>query len=167
MAKRKKIEIDLVAIDKEIRNEIELEKEMIAPYKKRFNRQSYSEKLKDPRWQRKRLEVMNRDDFTCQLCQTKEKTLHVHHEQYKGDPWDVDIDKLRTLCEDCHAAVENVKGFKIRHILRHALHPEIILLFGIYDIDDSRAFLFWNIYTKEIVVGLNEETILELLKDAS
>lgn len=51
---------------------------------------NYSEKLKDPRWQKKRLEIMARDFFTCQMCQCKDNTLHVHHRHYIGgrEPWD-------------------------------------------------------------------------------
>mgnify|MGYP000949982809 CR=1 len=67
---------------------------------------NYSEKLKDPRWQKRRLEIMNRDDFTCRKCGDKTKTLNVHHLSYiKGrDPWDYRDDILVTLCEDCHKA---------------------------------------------------------------
>ena len=31
----------------------------------------YSEKLKDPRWQKKRLEILERDNFRCQYCGDK------------------------------------------------------------------------------------------------
>jgi len=62
----------------------------------------YSDKLKDPRWQRRRLEVLSRDDFQCQCCGDKEATLHVHHKQYHGNPWDAHMDSLETLCEVCH-----------------------------------------------------------------
>lgn len=64
---------------------------------------TYSDKLKDPRWQRKRLEILNRDDFKCFWCGDKDNTLHVHHEYYEGDPWDVDNDGLTTLCSECHS----------------------------------------------------------------
>lgn len=63
---------------------------------------TYSEKLKDPRWQKKRLEVLNRDNFMCTQCCDSRKTLHVHHLKYNGNPWDVEIKYLKTLCEDCH-----------------------------------------------------------------
>ena len=43
---------------------------------------TYSEKLKDPRWQKKRLEIMDRDNFICQLCGDSETTLNVHHKRY-------------------------------------------------------------------------------------
>lgn len=64
---------------------------------------SYSEQLKDPRWQRKRLEILQRDGFACRNCGDKEKELHVHHIVYiKGmAPWEYD-QSLLTLCTDCH-----------------------------------------------------------------
>lgn len=64
---------------------------------------TYAEKLKDPRWQKKRLKIMQRDKFECWYCGDKESTLHVHHEEYIGDnPWDTPNKHLLTLCEDCH-----------------------------------------------------------------
>jgi transposase len=64
--------------------------------------QAYFEKLKDPRWQKKRLEVFQRDKFRCMNCGSKEKTLHVNHLKYDGEPWDSPMEYLETLCEDCH-----------------------------------------------------------------
>ena len=65
---------------------------------------TYSEKLKDPRWQKKRLEVLSRDEWKCQECGEKERTLHVHHKTYVYGkaPWDYNSNNLLTLCEDCH-----------------------------------------------------------------
>lgn len=63
---------------------------------------TYSEKLKDPRWQRLRLEVMQRDEFKCRWCLDGSKTLNVHHLEYNGDPWDTPIEHLITICEECH-----------------------------------------------------------------
>lgn len=65
-------------------------------------KKKYSEKLKHPKWQRKRLEIMQRDGFKCKLCGDKESELHIHHEEYEGDPWDVDNKFLHTLCSECH-----------------------------------------------------------------
>lgn len=66
---------------------------------------TYSEKLKDPRWQKKRLEVMCRDEFTCRDCGDKDNTLHVHHCAYAGrEPWAIPMNALLTLCLDCHEA---------------------------------------------------------------
>lgn len=67
-------------------------------------RQSYGEKLQDPRWQKRRLEIFTRDKWTCQGCESTEKTLHVHHRFYlKGrEPWDHPDVALVTLCKGCH-----------------------------------------------------------------
>jgi 5-methylcytosine-specific restriction endonuclease McrA len=65
---------------------------------------TYWELLKDPRWQRKRLEVMERDGFACVYCDSAEKTLNVHHSYYErgNAPWEYPDSSLHTLCEDCH-----------------------------------------------------------------
>lgn len=67
---------------------------------------TYVEKLKNPLWQRKRLEILQRDNFRCTepSCFEDTKTLHVHHLDYiKGkEPWDYPNEYFTTLCEDCH-----------------------------------------------------------------
>ena len=74
------------------------------------NTKTYSDKLKHPKWQRKRLEILNRDNFKCTLCNDKETELHVHHEKYeKGEPWDINNKYLTTLCKHCHFIIEYFK----------------------------------------------------------
>lgn len=65
---------------------------------------TYGEMLRDPRWQRKRLEIFQRDGFQCQFCGDADSPLHVHHIHYlKGSaPWEYPEEFLVTLCEDCH-----------------------------------------------------------------
>lgn len=65
---------------------------------------TYREKLLDPRWQRLRLEVMQRDDFTCSKCFADKETLNVHHRHYVPghEPWEYSPDTLETLCVRCH-----------------------------------------------------------------
>lgn len=72
---------------------------------------TYSDKLKDPRWQKKRLEVLQRDNFTCQLCGDSETELHVHHHSYEQgcEPWDYELSNLTTYCKRCHIIVEDLK----------------------------------------------------------
>jgi hypothetical protein len=67
---------------------------------------TYFEKLKDPRWQKKRLEVLEHGNWACERCCDTESTLHVHHRQYfKGrEPWDYEVGQLAVLCEECHGA---------------------------------------------------------------
>ena len=65
---------------------------------------TYSEKLKDPRWQRKRLEIMERDRFSCSVCCEDKSMLSVHHRYYITGrmPWEYPDWALITLCESCH-----------------------------------------------------------------
>ena len=67
---------------------------------------TYKEKLLDPRWQKKRLEILNRDRFCCQICGDEENTLHIHHLVYKNVscPWEYKEEELVTLCATCHEA---------------------------------------------------------------
>lgn len=66
------------------------------------SKKTYAEKLKDPRWQKKRLEILSANDFKCQFCGDTETTLHVHHFVYSGEPWEAEDGDLTTICEDCH-----------------------------------------------------------------
>jgi hypothetical protein len=66
---------------------------------------------KDPRWQKKRLKIMERDEFSCVSCNTKDVTLNVHHRvPYRKDtkPWEYEDDELITLCEDCHKEISEI-----------------------------------------------------------
>ena len=73
---------------------------------------SYSDKLRDPRWQKKRLEILERDEWMCWNCGDTENTLVVHHKWYaKGcEPWDYEDDAFITLCDDCHAEEKEVRA---------------------------------------------------------
>ena len=64
----------------------------------------YADKLKDPRWQQKRLKIMERDEWECKMCCRKNDMLTVHHMLYKNatDPWDYEDHHLVTLCDHCH-----------------------------------------------------------------
>ena len=72
----------------------------------------YSQKLKDPRWQRKRLEIFNRDNFTCQRCGNSNDMLAVHHISYNKNPWESTNENLITLCSACHEEIHFVIGNK-------------------------------------------------------
>lgn len=73
---------------------------------------TYSEKLKNPKWQKKRLEILQRDEFKCQCCGDEEKNLQIHHLTYNNcDPWEYETRHLITLCEDCHEKEEFLKSF--------------------------------------------------------
>lgn len=64
---------------------------------------TYAEKLRDPRWQRRRLEIFQRDNWKCQLCSRTDLELHLHHlYRTTEDPWDEPDLHLLTVCQLCH-----------------------------------------------------------------
>lgn len=73
---------------------------------------AYAQKLLDPRWQRLRLEILNRDEWACQHCGNKEATLHVHHTYYefRNDPWEYPTESLVSYCEGCHSLAEQTRA---------------------------------------------------------
>ena len=122
---------------------------------------TYSEKLRDPRWQKKRLEVLSEDDFTCMQCKSKDIELHVHHIYYrKGrEPWEYNSDELSTLCKYCHLIVGyfdkkemivfNIKKTK-SHFIVNALHDK--------DIENRSGLYILSIHNNEIEVVYRSNT---------
>lgn len=95
---------------------------------------SYWELLRDPRWQRKRLEVMKRDGFCCRMCRDETKTLNVHHTYYERglSPWEYPDGSLYTLCEPCHKQSQERMAFLQRAIGRVPL-DRVNMLIGFAD----------------------------------
>jgi hypothetical protein len=81
-------------------------------------RSSYSELLRHPNWQRKRLEVMERAQFQCEACGDNSTTLNVHHSYYeKGAmPWDYPLDSLHCYCQPCHQENHDWASQISRHV---------------------------------------------------
>lgn len=68
---------------------------------------TYSEKLRDRRWQEISAKVKDRANWKCEDPDCKsppETNLQVHHVVYisKFEPWDYDESLLVALCKDCH-----------------------------------------------------------------
>jgi hypothetical protein len=74
----------------------------------------YRASFKDPRWQKRRLQILERDQWKCQKCGNTEEMLVVHHKWYgnardqeSGEfrwryPWEYEDQDLITLCDSCH-----------------------------------------------------------------
>ena len=66
---------------------------------------NFLEKYRDVRWQKLRLEILERDQWKCVICGSKDSHLNVHHpvyHPYAEGPWDYDHEQLITLCRRCH-----------------------------------------------------------------
>lgn len=64
----------------------------------------FSTQYRDPRWQKKRLEILQRRGFKCQHCKSETQQLHVHHCSYHNDSniWDYEAHEYLVLCDKCH-----------------------------------------------------------------
>lgn len=69
----------------------------------------YKEQLADARWLKKRNEILERDNYTCQKCGATSH-LNVHHLYYeKGRlAWEYPNEKLVTLCDGCHREAHSI-----------------------------------------------------------
>jgi 5-methylcytosine-specific restriction endonuclease McrA len=67
-------------------------------------KKTYTDKLKDPRWQKKRLKILERDGWKCTCCEEDKETLEIHHLVYHFGfaPWEYDDSELITFCSKCH-----------------------------------------------------------------
>lgn len=83
-----------------------------------------------PKWQKKRLEILERDNFTCIECGAVDKTLHVHHSHYVKDKkyWEYSNCSFKTLCSECHEkeheSIKSIDPYKVKRLsdLLSALH---------------------------------------------
>ena len=64
--------------------------------------EDYREQLQHPEWQKKRLRILERAGFMCEICGCDDKRFDVHHFEYGLFPWDVSDDKLIVACKVCH-----------------------------------------------------------------
>lgn len=65
---------------------------------------SYREQMNHPLWFRKRDEILERDDYTCQICGSNLHRVDVHHLCYFPDllAWEYDNELMVTVCNKHH-----------------------------------------------------------------
>lgn len=87
---------------------------------------SYAEDIKHPRWQERRLRVLEGAGFSCQRCGSNERQLHAHHKVYlRGHRlWDYPDAPLECLCDKCH---DLAHAHKERLEVTVAQHPSAML----------------------------------------
>jgi hypothetical protein len=87
---------------------------------------SYSEKLKDERWIKKRELVKQRAEHKCEDCGEKNNGLEIHHcyYLYGYEPWEYPTSSLRCLCKTCHKNRDPIEK-KHRGQLAHLTQNEL------------------------------------------
>lgn len=90
----------------------------------------YEDLLKHPLWQRKRLEVFERDGWSCLGCGSQSSELQVHHLKYppKGRmPWEIESEWLESLCRYCHEQRTAFDLFATKHRAIPTRHVRIYI----------------------------------------
>jgi Zn finger protein HypA/HybF involved in hydrogenase expression len=101
----------------------------------------FTDQYKDSRWQKKRLEIMERDKFTCQSCgKSEDVTLNVHHAYYEKDRkvWEYPNHTLITWCEQCHATRHKLQKYILQDVskLDKKCHKALVLFLTCNDPKD-------------------------------
>lgn len=108
----------------------------------RTDGRSYYEKLRDPRWQQRRLAVLERDGWACTNCGDSKSELHVHHVAYRrgADPWDYGDDDLTSLCATCHRAEEAARKLASERIGKEGAWQAVACLIEHFDRNDDSQY---------------------------
>lgn len=127
-----------------------------------ITKKTYSDKLKNPRWQKKRLEIMQRDNFACKLYGDTESTLAIHHLKYSGDPWDAPNKDLITVCEGCHALIPSMRRESEYNenmkVIRHEISEGKQIIFII---SDSSSYMWVGNNGASTGIFIDNQTILK------
>jgi hypothetical protein len=136
---------------------------------------SYWEKLRDPRWQQKRLKVMEAAEFTCEDCGAEDKTLTVHHSfyEYGLEPWEYPDESLHCLCEECHKRAQALYQCIKRQLgalglgdtevvlgfmwgMQAAEFPMTVIPVGGYEFAEGVAKAWW-LTAEQVIAALDED----------
>lgn len=75
---------------------------------------NYKQQLRSKNWKDKRLFILERDNFCCVKCNSKDN-LQVHHTLYiKGrKAWEYNNKHLITVCSSCHLEIHQTEIIKV------------------------------------------------------
>lgn len=75
---------------------------------------NYKQQLRSKKWKEKRQSILERDNFCCVKCNSKEN-LQVHHTLYiKGrKAWEYNNKLLITVCSSCHLEIHKTEEIKV------------------------------------------------------
>lgn len=109
---------------------------------------------KTAEWDNLRAFILNRDNYTCQLCKKKGGILNIHHIIEKKNGGSNSLDNLVTLHKECHKAIHNKKisyTFKKPKSFRSRAAMNIINKYVLKELD---AEITYGYVTKRIRLNL-------------
>ena len=114
-----------------------------------FEKLTYQQQLLDPRWQKKRLEIMSRDHWRCRDCGNWQKQLTVHHCIYIRTCylWECPEELMLTLCWPCH---------KTRQQMEESIHVSLAKILSVWPQKRLEHGHLWYFEQAQKELGLNE-----------
>lgn len=93
-----------------------------------MTKMTYTEQLAHPKWQKRRLGMLNAANWSCSQCGCDDVTLHVHHKQYvKGRmAWEYEDSDLAVLCKKCHECQHEAQD-ALKRILRLTFAENVLV----------------------------------------
>lgn len=75
---------------------------------------NYNQQLRSKKWKEKRQSILERDNFCCVKCNSKEN-LQVHHTLYISGrkAWEYNNKLLITVCASCHFEIHQTEIIKV------------------------------------------------------
>ena len=115
--------------------------------------------------------VLNRDNYTCQHCKSKNKRLEVHHIVFRSNGGSDEEGNLICLCEDCHRKLHQglltlKKTGKIKRQLKHATQMNSIRIQLLRQIDCEETFGYITKENRQLI-GLPKEHYMDAVVIAS
>ncbi len=128
-----------------------------------MRKSKYSADFLDPRWQQFRLKRLEEAGWQCEVCDSKDSTLHVHHNFYISGrkPWEYIPETTSVLCDECHetqhafsADFNELGASKWEKLVAHGLTADRIMHNGLDDAIECAIKLYippeWADQAKEI-----------------
>ena len=122
----------------------------------------WSAAFRDSRWQKLRLEIMERDKWTCKSCGAcgEGVTLNVHHAYYESGraPWEYPKQTLVTYCENCHKERHELQKWLAKELIRRPIKFLAAVLSSCTNYEKSI-----NMLHRFSEIGISDESIETLL----
>lgn len=106
---------------------------------------TYSEKLRDPMWLRRKADLIE-GVKCCELCLTENIPLEPHHRYYKSgtEPWDYPDHAFQVVCRGCHKILQGIMETAHEQIAIHQLEISLSKLAEMSDAETAWAQSFFD-----------------------